>query len=64
LQNPWALQDFPVFSPAELLLGRSKLPWLENRLNADSGNPKFFSNTDLGAWPIQSVMLKVPNSEK
>ena len=30
----------------------------------DSGRPKFFANSALGVWPIQSLMLKVPNSEK
>ena len=29
-----------------------------------SGTPKFLARRVFGAWPIQSVMLKVPNSEK
>src|SRR5262245_16368935 len=29
-----------------------------------SGTPKFFASRGLGVCPIQSVMLKVPNSEK
>ena len=35
-----------------------------NPSKADSGRPKFFARSALGVWPIQSVMLKVPNSEK
>src|SRR5262249_37369843 len=31
---------------------------------ADSGRPKFFESRDLDVWPIQSLMLKVANSEK
>jgi hypothetical protein len=30
----------------------------------EAGRPKFFVSRCFGAWPIQSVMLKVPNSEK
>src|SRR5207244_1580799 len=30
----------------------------------DSGRPKFFASSALGVWPIQSLMLNVPNSEK
>src|SRR5439155_23672003 len=30
----------------------------------DSGTPKFFAKSAFGVWPIQSVMLNVPNSEK
>ena len=35
-----------------------------NPSKVDSGRPKFFASSGLGVWPIQSVMLKVPNSEK
>ena len=37
---------------------------IENESNVAAGTPKFFANSGFGAWPIQSVMLKVPNSEK
>jgi hypothetical protein len=30
----------------------------------DAGTPKFFARSALGVWPIQSLMLNVPNSEK
>ena len=33
-------------------------------MNAAAGSPKFFASSSFGAWPSQSVMLKVPNSEK
>ena len=29
-----------------------------------AGRPKFLASSRGGAWPSQSVMLKVPNSEK
>src|SRR6185369_16029051 len=35
-----------------------------NESNADSGKPKFFASSGFGACPIQSVIEKVPNSEK
>ena len=35
-----------------------------NPSKADSGRPKFFARSGFGVWPIQSVMLNVPNSEK
>jgi hypothetical protein len=35
-----------------------------NPSKADSGSPKFFARSAFGVWPSQSVMLKVPNSEK
>ena len=35
-----------------------------NPSKVDSGRPKFFASSGLGVWPIQSVMLNVPNSEK
>ena len=35
-----------------------------NPSKVDSGTPKFFASSGLGVWPIQSVMLNVPNSEK
>jgi hypothetical protein len=35
-----------------------------NPSKVDAGRPKFFANSLFGAWPSQSVMLKVPNSEK
>src|SRR5262249_52410575 len=35
-----------------------------NPSKVDSGRPKFFASSAFGVWPIQSVMLKVPNSEK
>src|ERR1700722_18390340 len=35
-----------------------------NPSKVDSGRPKFLASSALGVWPIQSVMLKVPNSEK
>ena len=45
-------------------------PWAKytssfgNPSKVDSGRPKFFASSAFGVWPIQSVMLKVPNSEK
>jgi hypothetical protein len=30
----------------------------------DAGTPKFFASSSFGVWPTQSLMLKVPNSEK
>src|SRR5262249_6684947 len=38
--------------------------FLGNPSRADSWTPKFFASSDLGVRPTQSVMLKVPNSEK
>ena len=35
-----------------------------NPSKVDSGTPKFFARSGLGVWPIQSLMLNVPNSEK
>src|SRR5436305_10734219 len=35
-----------------------------NPSKVDSGRPKFLAMSALGVWPIQSVMLNVPNSEK
>ena len=35
-----------------------------NVANAASGRPKFFASSAGGVCPTQSVMLKVPNSEK
>jgi hypothetical protein len=32
--------------------------------NVASGTPKFFARRARGVWPIQSLMLNVPNSEK
>ena len=31
---------------------------------AAAGRLKFFASSGLGVWPIQSLMLNVPNSEK
>ena len=33
-------------------------------INISSDMPRFFASKSAGAWPSQSVMLKVPNSEK
>ena len=35
-----------------------------NESKADSGRPKFFASSGFGVCPIQSVIEKVPNSEK
>src|SRR5262249_33442293 len=35
-----------------------------NPLKVAAGRPKFFARSGRGVWPIQSVMLNVPNSEK
>src|SRR5262245_42204573 len=37
---------------------------LGNPSKVDSGRPKFFASSAFGVWPIQSLTLNVPNSEK
>src|SRR3954470_5326043 len=35
-----------------------------NPAKVEAGKPKFFASIGAGVWPTQSLMLKVPNSEK
>src|SRR5262249_31135386 len=53
--------------PAALAGGTAPLAKYTSSLGkpskVDSGRPKFFARSALGEWPIQSEMLKVPNSE-
>src|SRR5262249_34522716 len=61
-------RDVPPSVPAGLAGGISPLAkytsFLGKPSKVDSGRPKFLASRALGVWPIQSVMLKVPNSEK
>ena len=63
--GPWC---GPASGAAAFFGGRAPLAkytsFFGKPAKVEAGRPKFFASSGAGVWPIQSLMLNVPNSEK